>query len=62
MAFIFGGLAEAPARRGMPLRGEPTGMWSARRGDFRVIYRIDDEARTVHIRLVAGRADAFRAR
>ncbi len=60
VAFVVGGLAENPERRGRRLRGELAGLWSALRGDFRVIYRVDHETRTLHIRQVAGRADAYR--
>jgi len=60
VAFIFGGLADNPKRRGKRLRGDLRGLWSARRGDFRVIYRLDRETHTLHVRQVAGRADAYR--
>lgn len=40
--FITGPLAEDPRRVGKPLRNELAGTYSARRGDFRVIYDIDD--------------------
>jgi len=60
VTFIFGGLAENPKRRGKPLRGDLDGMWSARRGDFRVLYRLDTANRTLHVRQIAGRADVYR--
>ena len=40
--FVYGGLAENPQRVGRALRFELDGKHSARRGDFRVIYEIDD--------------------
>ena len=45
---ILGPIAEHPRRVGKPLVGELTGLYSAPRGDYRVIYEIDDD-RTVVI-------------
>jgi mRNA-degrading endonuclease RelE of RelBE toxin-antitoxin system len=47
--FIFGPLADNPRQVGKPLRGEFGGLRSARRGDYRVIYGIVDDARAVEI-------------
>src|SRR5262245_1090496 len=47
--FIYGALAENPQRVGRALRLEFTGLHSARRGDFRVIYRIVADRKTVEI-------------
>jgi mRNA interferase RelE/StbE len=58
--FVYGGLAENPARVGRPLRWELEGLHSARRGDYRVVYRIDDTQRVVNIEAVAHRADIYR--
>lgn len=44
---IFGTIAENPRRAGKALRGELEGLYSARRGDFRVIYEIDEVAQVV---------------
>lgn len=59
--FVYGPLAESPKRMGKPLRFELVGRWSARRGDYRVIYRIDDEFRVVTVEVVAHRSDAYRS-
>ena len=40
--FIYGPVAANPRRVGKPLRREMEGLHSARRGDFRIIYRISD--------------------
>lgn len=56
--FIYGGLAENPYRVGKPLRRELEGMHSARRGDFRIVYRITDVAT---IMAIDHRADIYRA-
>lgn len=58
--FIRGPLAEDPLRVGKPLQGELTGKWSARRGEYRVIYTIQAHIVTVTILRVAHRRDAYR--
>src|SRR4051812_42352066 len=47
IALITGDLIRAPLRVGKPLRRELEGMWVARRGTFRVVYRIDDKSHEV---------------
>ena len=42
--FLYGSLAASPHRVGKPLKLGLEGLHSARRGDYRVIYRIDDLA------------------
>lgn len=58
--FIFGPLAENPQRVGKPLRGELNGLHSARRGDYRVIYGMVEDARTVEILHIDRRSDVYR--
>jgi mRNA interferase RelE/StbE len=55
------GLAEDP-RAGKPLVGELSGIWSLRRGDYRLLYRIDDDRRRVEIARIAHRRDVYRRR
>ncbi len=55
--FIYGPLATNSHRVGKPLRFELEGLLSARRGDFRIIYRISD---VVTIVAIEPRADAYR--
>jgi mRNA interferase RelE/StbE len=55
-------IAGNPRRLGKPLRFELEGHWSARRGPYRIVYRIDDEARSVVVIAVAHRADVYRPR
>jgi mRNA-degrading endonuclease RelE of RelBE toxin-antitoxin system len=62
MAFLFDALAEAPRRVGKPLVGEFEGLWSACRAEYRVVYEIDEESRTVLVHRVAHRRDIFRPR
>jgi mRNA-degrading endonuclease RelE of RelBE toxin-antitoxin system len=48
--FVAGALAANPHRLGCePLRAPWTGHWSARRGDHRVIYLIDEQRRVVSV-------------
>jgi mRNA-degrading endonuclease RelE of RelBE toxin-antitoxin system len=47
---------------GKPLRFELEGLWSARRGPYRVIYEIDDATRTITVVAVGHRADVYRRR
>jgi len=51
--FAYGSLADNPRR---------LGLHSARRGEYRVIYRIDEASRTIHIASVAHRAEVYRRR
>jgi mRNA interferase RelE/StbE len=60
--FIYGGLAENPHRVGRELHLELTGLHAARRGDFRVIYRIDADRHSVIITVIDHRADVYRRR
>lgn len=58
--FITTTLAENPNRLSKPLTSELEGLRSARRGDYRVLLWIDEEASTVVIVRVAHRADVYR--
>ena len=58
--FIRGPLAKNPHRVGKPLRGRLEGRHSARRGEFRVIYRIDDGRILVEVITIRHRRDAYR--
>ena len=58
--FIFGPLAENPRRVGKPLRDELVGLHSARRGDYRVVYGVGDDTRSVQIVHIARRSDVYR--
>jgi mRNA interferase RelE/StbE len=60
--FIVGPLLDNPHRVGRQLRPPLHDRFSARRGTYRVIYRIDDEPRRVIVVGVFSRADAYRNR
>lgn len=62
VSLILGAMAESPRRVGKPLVGELTGLWSARRGDYRIVYEIDDEARTILVHRVQHRRYVYRPR
>lgn len=56
LAFIEGPLAENPYRVGKPLGPPLEGLHSARRGDYRIIYRIDDDTIVITIVQIGRRA------
>jgi mRNA interferase RelE/StbE len=60
--FLYGSLAASPYRVGKPLKLGLSGLHSARRGDYRVIYRIDDQSREVTIMAIEHRSDVYRPR
>ena len=60
-AFITGPLLDNPHRVGKRLRPPLEDRHSARRGTYRVIYRIDDDIHTVTVVDVAHRRDAYRS-
>lgn len=57
--FINGPLRQNPKRLGKPLVAPFQGDWSARRGHYRVRYRIDDDKRIVTIVDIADRSDIY---
>ncbi len=61
LEFIAGALAENPHRVGKPLRPPLAPNYSARRGEYRVIYRIFDTRVVIEIVSIAHRRDAYRS-
>lgn len=59
---MLGDLSEAPRRSGHPLRHQLTGLWSARRGSYRVVYEVDEEAAVVFVLRIDHRSDVYRSR
>jgi mRNA interferase RelE/StbE len=57
--FVSGPLLENPHRVGKPLRFELEGYHSARRGQYRVVYRIDDHHVVVTVVKIAHRGDVY---
>jgi mRNA-degrading endonuclease RelE of RelBE toxin-antitoxin system len=60
--FLTTTLVHEPRRVGKPLRRELSGIWSARRGTYRVLYRVHDELREVIVLRIEHRRDAYRPR
>ena len=59
--FATGTLVEAPRAVGHPLQRELSGLCAARRGPYRVVYEIDEDARIVTALRVDHRADVYRS-
>lgn len=57
--FIMGPLRQNPRRVGKPLREPLAPLFAARRGEYRVIYRIIDERLVVEVVSVVHRRDAY---
>jgi Cytotoxic translational repressor of toxin-antitoxin stability system len=57
--FLFGPLAADPYRVGTPLRFDLEGHWSARRGQYRVIYSIRDDEVLVRVVRISHRPDVY---
>ena len=60
--FIVGPLADEPTRVGKPLQRELVGYHSARRGAYRIVYRIVPEGRVVRVVRIEHRSDVYRTR
>lgn len=58
----FDAIASNPRRLGKPLRFELKGYLSARRGPYRIIYRINDATRSITVVAVGHRTDVYRPR
>jgi mRNA-degrading endonuclease RelE of RelBE toxin-antitoxin system len=58
--FLTGALIQNPHRVGKPLRGELAGIHSARRGTYRVLYRINEIQGEVVVLRIDHRRDAYR--
>ena len=58
--FITTVLLENPHRVGKPLRNDLAGVWSARRGTYRVLYRIQENRREAVVLRIDHRRDAYR--
>ena len=58
--FIGGPLAQNPHRLSKPLRDQLEGVRSARRGDYRILLRIDEENHTILVIDIEHRAHLYR--
>lgn len=60
IAFLYGPLADNPARVGKALRDDFAGIHAAGRGPYRILYEIDRPRHSVTVVRVAHRGDAYR--
>ncbi len=60
--FTTGPLARNPARLSKPLSNELEAYRSARRGDYRVVIRVEETAGMVLVVRINHRADVYRSR
>lgn len=58
--FLAGALVENPHRVGNKLRGDLAGVHSARRGTYRVLYRINESQQEVVVLRIEHRRDVYR--
>jgi mRNA-degrading endonuclease RelE of RelBE toxin-antitoxin system len=58
--FLTTSLIKEPARMGKPVRDDLAGIWSARRGTYRILYRILEDPREVVVLRIEHRLDAYR--
>ena len=59
LEFCEAALAVNPHRVGKPLFGSLSGCHGARRGTYRIVYRIEDDTRTVHVLDIDHRAEIY---
>ena len=58
--FVTFTLPGNPFQMSKPLQGEFEGLHSARRGDYRVLFSLDEDSGTLLVVRVAHRRDAYR--
>ncbi len=58
--FLTSTLVQDPRRVGKPLRGELAGIWSARRGTYRILYRLVEQPHEVVVLRIEHRRDVYR--
>lgn len=58
--FLTGSLIQNPHRVGKPLRADLAGIYSARRGTYRVLYRINENRHQVVVMRIDHRRSAYR--
>ena len=62
LEFWEAALAVSPYRVGKPLFGSLAGCHGARRGTYRIVYRVEENTRTVHVLDIEHRAEIYRPR
>jgi mRNA interferase RelE/StbE len=59
---LYGSIARDPWRVSRPLHDELVGLRVTRRGQYRVVFRIDEAKRLIVVRRVDHRRDVYRPR
>ena len=59
IAFLTSTVVQEPRRVGKPLRGELAGIWSARRGTYRILFRIVEHNHEVVVLMMEHRRDVY---
>lgn len=59
--FITGPLLDNPKRVGKPLAAPMAPAWTARRGTYRIIYRLGENQHVVNVTAIRHRSDAYRS-
>lgn len=59
--FLTTALVRDPRLVGKPLRGDLLGVWAARRGTYRILYRVREDTREVVVLRVEHRRDSYRS-
>jgi mRNA interferase RelE/StbE len=59
LEFCDAALAVNPQRVGKPLFGPLAGCHGARRGTYRIVYRIDEDSRIVHVLDIHHRSEIY---
>jgi len=60
--FLTATLIREPRRIGKPLRGQLAGIYSARRGTYRLLYRVHEQRHEVVVLRIEHRSDVYRPR
>ena len=60
LEFCDAALAVNPHRVGKPLYGPLAGCHGARRGTYRIVYRIDEDSHIVHVLDIDHRSEIYR--
>ena len=60
--FMVGPLVQNPRGVGHELRRELEGLWSARRGGYRIVYELQERTHEVWVLRIEHRADVYRPR
>ena len=60
LAFVHGPLSDDPYRVGQPLERELAGLHSARRGSYRIVYRVVEARVLVQVVKVGPPSDVYR--